>query len=135
MKKIGMLLCLLIATGIFAQAPDEIVFKTTTHSFGKIKQNVPATYVFTFTNNGAKPAVIEFANAECGCTTPEYSKDPILKGKTSNIKVTYNAANPGTFKKNVNIKFVNMQLPITLTIDGEVITAIAKTKKNNLLIN
>ena len=129
MKKIGILLCLMIATGIFAQAPEDIVFKTTAHSFGKIKQNVPASYIFTFTNNNAKPAVIEFANAECGCTTPEYSKDPILKGKTSNIKVTYNAANPGTFKKNVNIKFVNMQLPITLTIDGEVITAIAKPKK------
>jgi hypothetical protein len=54
----------------------------------------------------AKPAVIEFANAECGCTTPEYSKNPIMKGKTSTIKVTYNAANPGgTFKKNVNVKF------------------------------
>ncbi len=128
MKKIYLLLCLVISVTAFAQAPSDITFKTTTHSFGKIKQNVPATYVFTFTNNSAKPAVIEFANAECGCTTPEYSKDPILKGKTSSIKVTYNAANPGTFKKNVNVKFAGSQMPVTLTIDGEVITAPAKSK-------
>lgn len=128
MKKIGMLLCLVISTGAFAQIKPDVTFKTTTHSFGKIKQNVPATYIFTFTNNGAKPAVIEFANAECGCTTPEYSKDPILKGKSSTIKVTYNATNPGTFKKNVNVKFVNTQLPITLTIDGEVVPVAAKPK-------
>ena len=128
MKKAVVILFLMISTGLFAQTPEDIVFKTTTHSFGKIKQNVPVTYVFSFTNHSAKPAVIEFANAECGCTTPEYNKDPILKGKSSTIKVTYNAANPGTFKKNVNIKFVNMNLPITLTIDGEVITAPAKKK-------
>ncbi len=128
MKKIALLLCLVISATVFAQAPTDIVFKTTMHSFGKIKQNVPATYLFTFTNNGSKPAVIEFANAECGCTTPEYSKDPILKGKTSTIKVTYNAANPGTFKKNVNVKFVNSQLPVVLTIDGEVVTAPSKPK-------
>lgn len=123
MKKIALLLCLAVTTVAFSQNPADVVFKTTTHSFGKIKQNVPATYVFTFTNNAAKPAVIEFANAECGCTTPEYSKDPILKGKSSSIKVTYNAANPGAFKKNVNVKFVSMTLPVTLTIEGEVVPA------------
>jgi hypothetical protein len=127
MKKIVLLLSLFVATASFAQSVPDITFKTTTHSFGKIKQNVPATYIFSFTNTGSKPAVIEFANAECGCTTPEYSKDPILKGKSSTIKVTYNAANPGTFKKNVNVKFVSTQLPITLTIDGEVVPA-AKIK-------
>jgi hypothetical protein len=121
MKKIFLLLLLAVSVTSFSQTPTDIVFKATTHSFGKIKQNVPATYIFTFTNNGAKPAIIEFANAECGCTTPEYSKDPILKGKSSSIKVTFNAATPGTFKKNVNVKFVGSTLPVTLTIDGEVL--------------
>jgi hypothetical protein len=128
MKRILVVLCLFMTVAVFAQSPADIAFKTTKHSFGKIKQNVPATYLFTFTNNSSKPAVIEFANAECGCTTPEYSKNPIMKGKTSTIKVTYNAANPGVFKKNVNVKFANAQLPIVLTIDGEVAVAPAKTK-------
>lgn len=128
MKRIIVLLSLLISTGVFSQTPAGIVFKTTSHNFGKIKQNVPATFIFTFTNNGAKPAVIEFANAECGCTTPIFSKDPILKGKSSTIKVTFNASNPGTFKKNVNIKFLQANLPVVLTITGEVVPAPAKPK-------
>jgi hypothetical protein len=127
MKKIAFIVAFFAVTGLFAQNPADIVFKTTSHSFGKIKQNVPVTYVFSFTNNSSKPAVIEFANAECGCTTPEYSKDPILKGKTSTIKVTYNAAAFGSFSKNVNVKFANIQLPYTLKIEGEVIAA-AKSK-------
>ncbi|MEN9684889.1 MAG: hypothetical protein RLZZ28_675 [Bacteroidota bacterium] len=119
----ALFLSLLLVTGfsLLAQTQGDIGFAKTSHQFGKIRQNIPATYLFSFTNNGSKPAVIEFANAECGCTTPEYSKDPILKGKSSTIKVTYNAANTGAFKKNVNIKFVGMNLPIVLTIEGEVV--------------
>lgn len=128
MKKILLMSCLLLVMGASAQTAEDIVFTTTKHSFGKIKQNVPVTYLFTFTNRSVKPAVIEFANAECGCTTPEYSKDPILKGKTSTIKVTFNAAAMGIFKKNINVKFANIQLPLVLSIDGEVVVPPAKGK-------
>ena len=127
MKKILVLFSLLVTIGSFAQTPADIVFKTTSHQFGKVKQKVPATYVFSFTNNSAKPVVIEFANADCGCTKPTYSNAPILKGQTSKITVTYNAESLGTFKKNVNVKFAHQTLPITLTIEGEVVAA-AKPK-------
>ena len=121
MKSLLLAVCLLCSVASFAQA--DIKFKETKHSFGKIKQNVPATFVFTFTNNATKPVVIEFANAECGCTKPEYSNVPIAKGKTSTIKVTYNAATTGAFKKNVDVKFAHSNQPYTLTIDGEVVVA------------
>lgn len=126
MKKILVLFCLVFSIHVFAQT--DISFKETKFSFGKIKQSVPVTHVFTFTNKSAKPLVIEVATAECGCTTPVYSKEPIAKGKSSTIKVTFNAANPGTFKKNVNVKFANITPPTVLTIDGEVEVAKAKTK-------
>lgn len=116
----------LMMTGMTAFGQNTIQFKETSHSFGKITQNVPVTYIFKYTNTGAKPVVVEYANAECGCTTPEYAKEPILKGKTSTIKVTYNAAAAGTFKKKVDVKFVNSNQPYVLLIDGEVIPA--KTK-------
>jgi hypothetical protein len=128
MKKILFLISMVFSVAVFAQGPADIVFPVKTHKFGKIKQKVPATYVFTFTNNGAKPAVIEFANADCGCTTPVYSNAPILKGQKSTIKVTYNAEAIGTFKKNVNVKFLDAQLPVVLTIEGEV-TAVAADPK------
>ncbi len=123
MYKFLLLIGLVAFTSLSAQVKNDISFASTTHNFGKIKQNSPVTYVFTFTNNMSKPAVIEFVNADCGCTTPEYSKDPILKGKSSKIKVTYDAATMGTFKKNINIKFVHAQMPFVLTINGEVIPA------------
>ncbi len=130
MKRSLVLFALILSVGVFAQSPSDIVFKTTTHQFGKVKQKVPATYVFTFTNNAAKPAIIEFANADCGCTKPEYSQSPILKGKSSAIKVTYNSETIGTFKKNVNVKFADQTLPVTLTIEGEVVApAKAKAKQ------
>ena len=119
MKPFFLAICLFSGLGLFAQS--DIHFKETKHSFGKIKKNVPATYTFSFTNTANKPVVIEFANAECGCTTPVYEKAPIAKGKTSTIKVTYNAATPGAFKKNVDVKFAHSNQPYTLTIDGEVI--------------
>lgn len=119
MKSFLLAVCLLSGMSLFAQA--DIQFRESKHSFGKIKKNIPATYTFTFTNKASKPVVIEFANAECGCTTPVYPKTPIAKGKTGTIKVTYNAATSGTFKKNVDVKFAHSNQPYTLTIDGEVV--------------
>ncbi len=121
MKSILLAVCLTVGISSFAQA--DISFKEKKHGFGKIKKDVPATYIFSFTNKATKPVVIEFANAECGCTKPEYSQAPIAAGKTSTIKVTYNAATLGAFKKNVDVKFAHSNQPYTLTIDGEVIEA------------
>ncbi len=95
-------------------------FKTVTYSFGKIKQHVPVTTEFSFTNVGTKPLIIETAVAECGCTTPDYPKTPLSKDKTASIKVTYNAENPGKFTKKVTVKFANIAQPVILTIDGDV---------------
>jgi hypothetical protein len=102
-------------------AQSEVTFAEKTHSFGKIQQHVPVSYVFSFTNTSSRPVVIEKATAECGCTDPTYTSGAIMKGKTSEIKVTYNSENAGSFKKNVTVKFAGLSTPYILTIDGEVI--------------
>ena len=117
-----LLSCIAAVLFITASAQNDtsaISFKTTTHSFGNIKQGKPVTTEFTFTNKSGKTVIIETATAECGCTTPEYPKTPIQKDKTGVIKVTYNAENPGKFSKRVTVKFANIQ-PVILTIDGVV---------------
>lgn len=119
MKKFFLLAIIGLLASVQMMAQD-IKFNESVHEFGKITQNKPATFVFSYTNNGNRPAVIEFASAECGCTTPEYSKEPLLKGKTSTIKVTYNAAALGAFSKRVTIKFAGVAEPVILTIKGEV---------------
>ncbi|MCX8473007.1 MAG: DUF1573 domain-containing protein [Sediminibacterium sp.] len=109
---------LIISVVSFSQSVN---FKEKEFNFGKIKQNVPATHVFTFTNNGTKPIVIENAVAQCGCTKPEYPVEPIFKGKSAEIKVTFNAANLGAFTKKVTINVANDPNPIEIFITGEVV--------------
>jgi len=119
MKSLFLSAFLFCSVAVFAQ--NDIKFSKTVHQFGKIKKGVPATYVFTYTNQAAKPVVIEFANAECGCTKPVYNQAPTVKGKTGTIKVTYNAEAVGVFKKRVDVKFAHSNQPYILTIEGEVV--------------
>lgn len=114
-----------------APAPSVASFDKLKHSFGKIKQGTPQSITFTLKNTSSKPLIIEQATAQCGCTTPEYSKAPILKGKSSPIKVTYNAANAGPFTKTVTVKFLNVPEPTVLTIEGEVLKGAEPAKKEN----
>ena len=126
MKKLFFIAAAFIATaGAMAQTkPDDVAkFNTNKYDFGKVKQNVPAVYSFEITNTSDKPLVIENAHATCGCTVPEYQKDPILPGKTAKIKVQYNAANGGQFDKTVFVKFAGVDQEKSLGITGEVLSA------------
>jgi len=59
------------------------------HDFGTIKQDSDNKYVFTFTNTGSEPMIIESATGSCGCTVPNYPKAPIPPGGTGDIEVAY----------------------------------------------
>lgn len=112
MKKIVKLLMLaVICLGVCAPAMakkkgSEIKFSETTYNFGTIPEKKgKVTHEFVFTNTGDKPLVIQDAQAECGCTTPEYPLAPIAPGKSGVIKVTYNPlGRPGGFTKRVTVK-------------------------------
>ena len=116
----------IVSAGAMAQktmVDDFAKFNIDKYDFGKIKQNVPAVYTFEITNKSDKPLVIENAHATCGCTVPEYQKDPILPGKSAKIKVQYNAANGGQFDKTVYVKFAGVDAEKSLGITGEVLAA------------
>lgn len=106
---------------LIGSAQTGIQFDKASHNFGKIPKGINKTVVFNFTNLNAKPAVIEFANAECGCTQPVYDMNPIVKGKTGTVKVTYTAPTMGSFRKKVTIKFAGIKEPTELVIEGEVV--------------
>ena len=111
---------LLAATLLFAQ--PKIEFKSAIHDYGNIKEDGGmAETVFEFTNTGNQPLILNNVRATCGCTTPEWTKDPVLPGKSGSIKVGYNPQNrPGAFSKNVNV-YANTQPGVTvLTIKGNV---------------
>lgn len=103
--------------------PPKAAFDKTEHDFGKVKEVAGSvTTEFTFTNTGKSPLIIQRASASCGCTTPDYTKEPILPGKTGKIIVSYNTVGrPGSFNKTVTV-FTNVPDEIyTLRIKGEVI--------------
>jgi len=98
-----------------------IKLSTENHDFGKIKQGTPVSYYFELTNVSQMPLVIENATSTCGCTVPEYPKDPIAPGETIKMKVQYNAASPGHFEKDVFVKFAGVTEPKKLHIKGDVV--------------
>ncbi len=103
-----------------SSAITPLQFKEKKHDFGKIKKGTPVTYEFDFTNISDKPVIIASATAQCGCTTPVYPKSGIAKGVSNKITITYNAANPGTFMKQVTVRLLNNNTPIYLVVSGEV---------------
>jgi Protein of unknown function (DUF1573) len=90
-----------------APANDVLQIKETEHDFGKIPQGKPVYYFFEIANTGKTALKLDNVQASCGCTTPEWSREPIAAGSTATIKVGYNAANEGYFEK-----------PITITYEG-----------------
>ncbi len=121
MKKLLLTLTVVLvgAVAAIAQNGPKITFKESMFDYGNIPHNVPASHEFVFTNTGNAPLIITNAKAGCGCTTPDYPKEPIQPGKTGIIKVTYNAATMGGFTKTVTVDSNGGQ--ITLTIKGTVV--------------
>jgi hypothetical protein len=121
MKK---LLIFMIATTLtsiaFAQTSTaEISFAATEHDFGKIKEGTLANYEFIFTNTGKAPLVLSSVQPSCGCTTPEWSKEPVMPGAKGSIKASFNSiGRPGTFQKYITVKSNASIAEVTLTIKG-----------------
>lgn len=130
MKKLIISACFAFATIFYVNAQTtpatenkdqaEITFDKEIHDFGTIPQNVPATYTFTFKNTGKEPLIITSVSASCGCTQPEWSKEPIKKGEKGYVKATYNAASPGVFNKTVTVVSNAKRGTVVLTLKGDV---------------
>lgn len=80
-----------------------ISFDKTTFDYGTVKHSSEGHRYFTVTNTGDKPLIISNVQASCGCTTPEWSKDPIMPGKSAQLKVGYNTTIVGPFAKIIEV--------------------------------
>lgn len=82
----------------------EMVFSEEVHNFGTINQGDKVNYFFTFKNTGENDLIITRALGSCGCTVPEFPKEPIAPGKTAKMKVTFNSAGKsGNVEKTVTV--------------------------------
>ena len=105
-----------------AQKPAEIKFDKLTHNFGTFSEKDPVvSCTFVFTNVGEQDLVINQAMASCGCTVPEYTKQPVKPGQQGEIKVTYNGTGkfPGHFKKSITVRTNGAVEMTRLYIEGD----------------
>ncbi|HSH50985.1 MAG TPA: DUF1573 domain-containing protein [Bacteroidales bacterium] len=108
MKKRSFLILIfsLITVFTFAQQRGaKIFFEKDVHDFGEIKEDGGAVeYEFTFNNTGNEPLVITNVRATCGCTTPTWTKKPVMPGEKGFVKAAFDPRNrPGNFNKSIII--------------------------------
>ncbi|HEU4634480.1 MAG TPA: DUF1573 domain-containing protein [Flavisolibacter sp.] len=139
MKKIFILFfCLFSISALKAQtaaaAAEAIELKEVEYDFGKIPQGKPVYHSFEVWNKTDAPLKLENVSASCGCTTPEWNREPIAAGSADKIKVGYNAAAEGYFEKFITITYNGNQTK-QIKIKGTVWKAPAGAAPGNASIN
>ncbi len=81
----------------------EISVDKDVHDYGTIKQGANGSCEFALTNNGSEPLIISKAKGSCGCTVPEWPKEPIMPGKSAVMTVRYDTKRVGPINKSVTI--------------------------------
>jgi hypothetical protein len=90
-----------------------IQFETTEHDFGTIPEKGDGTFAFVFKNTGKEPLILKNVRSSCGCTVPEWPKEPIKK-------VSYNTRITGSFTKSITVYSNAEGDPVVLRIKGKV---------------
>ncbi|MCF0202217.1 MAG: DUF1573 domain-containing protein [Bacteroidaceae bacterium] len=126
MKRFFTAVVMLVVAVCAASAQAEIKFDALSQNVGTFSESSPVkTATYTFKNVGDQPLIINQAVASCGCTVPEYTKEPIAPGAKGEIKVTYNGKGkfPGHFKKTITVR-TNGKVEMTrLYIEGDMTEA------------
>ena len=115
MKKIILSLGIVALTALNAHSQDntaapetktslaEISFENDVHDYGTIKQGANGVCEFKFKNTGKEPLIISNAKGSCGCTVPDWSKEPIKPNESGIIKVSYDTKRTGPINKSVTV--------------------------------
>lgn len=125
MKQLLSVFALVLFGAFYAVAQNAngpvMTFESTTIDYGTIDKGAEPLRKFKFTNTGNEPLIIKSAKGSCGCTVPNYSKEPIMPGESSVIEVRYDTQRVGAFNKTVTITTNESGNDSrTLTIKGKV---------------
>ncbi len=104
-------------------AKANLVFDKMIHDFGELQEsNGRVNYVFKFKNTGGQPMVLHNVKASCGCTTPEWTHNPIPPGGTGQVKAIFDPRNrPGNFNKSITVQSNAQNGTVVLRITGKVL--------------
>ena len=111
MKKMIYLLGIMLLMAGVAKAQDskaeqngpEIEFEKVVHDYGDVPYNGNGECEFRFTNTGTEPLLVQKPKSSCGCTIPSWPNEPILRGESDVIKVTYRTNRAGNINKTVTV--------------------------------
>ncbi len=100
----------------------EFKFEQETWDFGQITEGEKISFAYQFTNVGDAELVIRAANGSCGCTVPEFPKDPIPAGGKGIINVTFDS-NGKTGMQHKTVTLISNTIPNTkvINVTGEVL--------------
>ncbi len=114
----------------FAQQ-NELRFEEQKWHFGDIKEDGGnAEHSFIFTNTTSKPVVILDVTSGCGCTTPKYSRKPVMPGQKGEVVVSFDPMNrPGRFSKGVEVQTSASAEAYNLIVEGNVIPRVKSTEE------
>lgn len=98
-----------------------IEFDKLVHDYGEIEQHGNGKCEFKFTNTGKEPLMLSNVRSSCGCTIPEWPRQPILPGQSEVIKVKYDTKRIGMINKSVHVYSNAKKSPISLKIKGKVL--------------
>ena len=101
----------------------EITFEKEVIDLGEFMQydDPSSKCEFLFTNTGKEPLIISKAKGSCGCTVPEWPKEPIMSGESGVIKVNYDEKRVGSFNKSITINSNAKNATQILKIKGKII--------------
>ncbi len=112
----------LLSIGLSAQ--DIVWLTPTEHDFGEFKRYDLQQVDFEFQNNTDEPVVVDNVRAACGCTSPNWSEEPILPGEKGKITVEYDARKVGYFYKKVKVYFSGIRKGHKLYVEGDVVEVV-----------
>ena len=134
MKKIAIILSLVFVASLMVSAQSEsvnnetknpnapvITFDKVVHDYGTIYQGSDGKCEFVFKNTGKEPLILSKPRSSCGCTVPQWPKQPILPGESDKITVTYNTKKIGVINKTVTIYSNASNKSVVLRIKGKVV--------------
>ena len=98
-----------------------ITFEKTTHDYGTVTKGGDGTCEFKFKNTGVEPLILSNVQSSCGCTVPEWPREPILKGKSASVKVKYDTNRVGPINKTITVMSNAKEASIQLKIVGTVV--------------
>lgn len=108
--------------GVVAFSQPKMELSSTEHDFGVFKEEAgPQKFDFIVTNTGDAPLVIQQVQPSCGCTTPEWTKEPIPPKGKGKVTAIYDPLNrPGQFNKTLSVYTNSKPEVVVLVIKGEV---------------